>query len=287
MKKTFSYSLTILIVLCFSGLQAQEINSANREYYKHLERADQYLDAMLYAEASIELTKAKQIALENGSESAYISTSISLAEIMRKTGDFSRGFEILTTIPHSDKYPLLHVQKLGRVAALYSEAPLLANIQQLDSVRLYLDSALVIAVKNNFKEEEAGLLNELGYLLNRISINETGPAYVLKAAQIFKELGDEHNYVSAMTNVLKTYAATSQIVKFDSLANQLLLQVEGKKWYSAEVGIYNLLRDVRFSQEDSINGYRYSNAAISAHMSYLVTSNSNKMASFRVLYETQ
>jgi hypothetical protein len=79
-----------------------------------------------------------------------------LAEVKRKTEDFKEGISILNGLRNAVNFPTFYVEKLGRIAALLNEYTIkLGAVQKFDSVKLYLDSAIILARELGLKNMQA------------------------------------------------------------------------------------------------------------------------------------
>lgn len=215
-----------------------------------------------------------------------VNATITLAETMRKTGDFDKSLELLMNLPQSPLYPKLHIRKLGRIAAIYNEwsTPRVKNPK--DSVIRFIDSALKIAAAINLQAEQAGLYNELGYTIASTNPYK-GLTYLLKSAEMFEYQKDTHNYTGAMTNVLRVYVGLKNAVKAKEVIDRLLPLVSGKQWYAAETELYKTIASHYRSLNDTVSAQYWVSRADKSSIRNLEAINSAQVNSFRTLYETK
>ena len=257
------------------------------EFQKHFDQAAHYSSISMYGESIEELNLAIGIAEEFQLEEQRIEGKIALAELMRKTTDWDKGLNILYNLQESERYPLLHVRKLGRMAAIHHEEKTDDKPKQLDTVRIYLEQAIELAEEHNFKLEEAALKNELGYLISRNKDIDLGQKYLLEAATIFMQYGDTQNYVVTSNHVLENHLTMRELKKADELSKHLLEVIEGKDWYTTAIDLYDLIGVKELLQGDSV-GYLKAKVNSSINFTgYVQAINTGQMASFRVKHQTQ
>lgn len=280
-------SIFLLLALAIvTSARTQSTTKTQDEFALHFNRAAAYNELSLYGPCIEELNTAIDYARAHHLEEQRINAVIMLAEIMRKTGDFDKGLELLTALEGTASYPQLHVQKLGRIAAIYNEQKPTGTINQPDSVLHYLDSALKIATTLHLTAEEAGLYNELGYTVSGKN-RQLGLSYLLKAAKLFDSLHDTHNYVGAMTNVLRCYLALRDTAKAREIINELLPLTQGKHWYTAEIELYNNIAGYYKLLGDSVTAQYWNSKADKSLIEDLKSINSSQVHAFRTLYETK
>lgn len=177
-------------------------------------------------------------------EELEIKASIKKAEIFRKTRNFDSGIALLESLKNTERYPQLHVQKLGRFAALYAENGALTKDIQNDSIIRFIREGIQLAVKYNFKEEEAGMRNELGFRQSRERNFDAGLNNLRIASQLYKEIGDTLNEVSVLVNA----------GDFDSLYPILVDRVEETEWYGVRSNLYRIISAQFFVKGDIVSG---------------------------------
>lgn len=262
--------------------------SAADNYKKHYEQALRLSKLSLFAESIAEMGQAIELAAANGLATEQIQAQIDLAEIMRKTTDFERGLEILFGIENSERFPILHVRKLGRIAAIYHQMSFPQLRQQYDSVMKYLEPAITIAEKNRFELELAGLKNELGYLLGSRQGHEASLFHHIEAAHLFLKNGDRQNYVGAMTKVLSAYATNQFTAEADSLIPLLVKEVENKDWHTAKHELFGIIAKYNLEQKnDTLEYYRNTLLSLESFQAFNDAIHTNQMDNFRVLHQTQ
>lgn len=285
MKNIQKYLFVYLLTSAFF-IHAQNTNSFLDQYNTHFEQATNYSNLSLYVESATEFKKAIKVAENNNLEEQHIRAKIALAEIFRKTQDFDNAFEILKHIPKSDKYPALHVEKLGRIAAIYNEANF-TTINKIDSVRHYLDLAMKIAVQYNMPALEASLNNELGYTITTTINPKQGRVYLLKAASIYQSLNDTINYVGVKINLLNNYSLDDKLEKVPDIRDELLHLVKDKKWYSEEIRLHRAISYYNYLLGDSLEQVKHDLKAERSTAKLMFNLNSAKMNTYRVLHETE
>lgn len=278
--------LLLFLLLCWPGVvQAQ--NALPDEYDLHYSRAHTYSDASLYGPAIDELNAAIDYATGHAQEERCIEAGIALGELLRKTGDYEKGLLQLDTLKRASAYPPLQVRRLGRIAAIYSEWQAPPEINGNDSALCYLDSALKLSANQHLPAEEASLYNELGYHTYGTD-HEKGLQYLLHSTTLFIGLRDTHNYVGAMTNVLRCNIAQQDTGRAGSVIRELVPLIKNRKWYSAEIELYRLAASFELLfRHDSIAALRWSTMAGQSSLANLEATNSAQVNAFRTLYDTR
>lgn len=277
----------LLLLVLAKTVTAQNTEKVLDKFEEHYKSAITYSELSLFGECIHELGIAIEFARKNNLKEQAINATITLAETMRKTGDFAKGMELLQDITGSLSYPKLHVRKLGRIAAIYNQWLPDNTLNQKKLVKHYLDSALSMATALNLKEEQAGLYNEMGYILFAKNYEE-GLGYLKKSAQLFQQLNDTHNYVSAMTNVLRAYLSSHDSVEAYKVIENLLPLVEGRKWYTAEMELYSLVATYyKVFSQDYLAVMHWNSMLDKSIIKNLSAVNSSQMNAFRTLYETK
>lgn len=277
----------IFVFLIHSTKVFGQNSSALTMYDVHLQQAHEYDNVSLFADCVEELSAAIQISKEQGWQEKEILASIFLAEIKRKTADFTESLSLLSNLNSSVDYPSLHVRKLGRMAAVINQDPNnLTPEQQFDTVKFYLDSALIIATKLNSRHLRASLYNELGYIIG--SKNSDSCLYYLsKAAQLFIAGNDTQNYVGARTNMLRTYETIGDSINTFSTLIELLGLIEGQKWHTAEHGLYAIMVSHYRKKKNKEQVNYWELKAKSSEFQNLKDISSTQLDSYRALYETK
>ncbi|MCH2223664.1 MAG: sensor histidine kinase [Crocinitomicaceae bacterium] len=279
----------LLLLLCFThtiGLLGQKVASSG-SFEDSYFLAKKYEDVALFAEASEEINKAIEIASFHNQEKKVIMGKIFLAELMRKTGDFEEGLSILKKLDKSGNHPSLHAEKLGRIAALYNEgANDLDDSRKYDSVRHYLDSALILANKYDLKNIQAGLYNELGYSISNY-YSDSGLYYLQLASDLFLETKDTHNYVGARTNMLRTFETREDSANVMRIFNELFDIVQDKEWYTAERELYAVISSYYNKKKDTASANYWALKSCKREVTNLESTGSLKLNAFRTLYEIE
>ena len=281
-------NIIILYLLSYSALGQNDSLSILKKYNNHLKKAIEYSEVSLYTESANEYNQAIKIAQEQGWEDKYIDANISLAELMRKTRNFEKGFEIIFDIKNTEKYPILHVRKLGRLAALYHESSSPEKAYFLDSAKLYVQKALFLAEKMNFEKEKASLYNEYGFFVYRYEgEKKEGLSYYLQSADLYAQLKDTNNYVNTMIHVLEYYNDTKNFKKSDSLITELYRLTKDKKWYTTKIDLYSNIAGKYKEQGDSLSFYKWRFKGEHLTVQYLQVAYSTQMNAFKVIHENE
>lgn len=252
----------------------------------HFKMADQYNSLALYGECIGELDQIIKISSEYNLEKELIKASIKKAEIFRKTQNFDRGIALLESLKETERYPRLHVQKLGRFAALYAENGALESKTQDDSIRVFIDEGIALAIKLNFKEEEAGLRNEIGFRQSRQRNFDNGLDNLLLAAELYKEIGDTENEVSVLVNVLDSYVNEGRFDQFDSLYPILVDRVEETEWYAIRSNLYRVISAPFKFRGDTVAASIWGSLSNGFTVKQIKKTNSAQMASFKIIHDT-
>ncbi len=279
---------TVLIILFFVPFWAvsQTSQDIQNDLESHFEMADQYNGLALYGESIGELDQIIKIARQNNLEETRISATIKKAEIFRKTQNFDRGITLLESLKNTKRYPKLHVQKLGRFAALYAENGNLDHQTQSDSIKVFIDEGIALAIEFNFKEEEASLRNERGFRQSRNGNFEEGLDNLLKAAELYKALHDTINEVSVLTNVLDAYVHTWHFDEFDSLYPILVERVENTEWYAIKSNLYRIISSPFITNGEEIEGLKWLDLSHQNTVRRIEKTNTAQMAAFKIIHDT-
>lgn len=279
--------LTFSIVFCalFSAF-SQNTKLIIAQLDEHYSQAKMYDKVSLYGECLGELDQIIMIGSANGFEKRVLEASIMKAELFRKTQDFDSGIDLLSSLQNSKKYPELHVKKLGRLAALYAENGALPRKVQVDSTHAFINEGIEIAVRLNLKADQAGLLNELGFLQNREHDFKEGLRNLFKSAALFKEIGDEENEIGALINVIDVYVNTLQRDKFHELYPILVKRVESTENYGSQSKLYGLISVPYLQSGDTITALKWADKANRATVERVKQINSSQMAAFKVIHDT-
>lgn len=275
-----------MLAAILANIAVAQPREAIKEFELYYERAMVYNNLSLFGQSINELNLAIEYANRNNQKEQSINATITLAEVMRKTGDFDKSLELLMNLPQTPLYPKLHVRKLGRIAAIYNEWSTPKTQTPKDSVIRYLDSALKMSVSLNLQAEQAGLYNELGYTIASANPHK-GLTYLLKSAEMFEYQKDTHNYVGSMTNVLRVYVGLRDVEKAKEVIDRLLPLVNGKQWYTAETELYNTIASHYRFLKDTVSAQYWESRADKSTIRNLEAINSANVNAFRTLYETK
>jgi len=243
------------------------------------------MDVSSFENAIVEYQRAIDKAKEMGLTEEAIGIQITLAETMRKTHRYQEGLDILAEIKDSERFPLLHVRKLGRQAALIHEQP--SDSKDLEIIQKLINEALGIALENGFKAEEASLRRELGYLQYKNAIHQPGIKNLEEAAALFHILGDEENYVGTLTKMIDFHIWYADYHISDSLSAIALNLVADKDWHAAKIDLYGTLEWQKKEQKDTFGIHYWGIKAIESHMALQEGVYSRAMSANKVLYETE
>tara|TARA_B100000508_G_scaffold141046_1_gene145566 strand:- start:28 stop:1659 length:1632 start_codon:yes stop_codon:yes gene_type:complete len=285
MTRYWSIFIVYVLTVSFLGLSAQDHLDSSLK--KHRAQGFQFLNLRLYAEAMNEFEQAIEVAQQINNDSLVIDLTISLAELMRISRDFNQGLDLLAKLENTEKYPHLHIRKLGREVALIHEKTYPPDYHKLDTIRKKLGHAVSLAEQYNFQIELAGLKNELGYFISRNESYRKGLPVLFEAAELFLHLKDTQNYVSAMTHVFDDYMELKEYKKTDSLRNYLYPLVKDKDWYQLQTNLYYMFsKDLR-RQNDSMGYFFWLSKCRKAEVLYESSVSNQHMAQYRVLHKTK
>ncbi len=184
---------------------AQKSSEVKKQLDEHYKQAMHFKEISLFGESIGELDKVIKLAKQYDFQEERIRASISKAELFRKVENFDRGIALLSKLNGSEKYPKLHVQKLGRLAALYAENADFSTDVQRDSINAFVQEGIRISTRLGLKEEEASLRNELGFSQSRSRRFDVALKNLQKATTLYRELGDEENEVGVLINIFDMY----------------------------------------------------------------------------------
>lgn len=257
-------------------------NNAVNEFDLHYQRAMAYDELYVFGPCIEELNKAIDYASQHHLEHEQVNATITLAETLRKTHDYDKGISLLLKLERSTAYPRLHVRKLGRMAAIYSEWT-----HSRDSILHYLDSALALAQSLHLKIETADLYNELGYTLSGKN-RQLGLINLLKSAALFKEMKDTANYVSPMINMLRSYLVMKDKPHAEAVIHELIPLLNNTNRYTAQIEFYKLLAGYRLDFFHDSDGAAYWHSmADKSTIGYLESINTSQLNAFRTVYGTK
>jgi two-component sensor histidine kinase len=287
--------IKILFLLFFSlkFIVFAQTKENELKFKNHIARANELNRINLFSESIKELNLAINLAEKTNNESELIEAKITLAELMRRTQNYEKGLEILYTLQNSLNYPKLHVRKLGRMAAIYSEGSRIFTAKFGDKIKvkytieIFLDQSLKLAVKKKYKIEEAQLRNELGLFLMRQNKRVLAMHHLSISSDIFWEAKDTLNYISTNSNVLENYLSAGNDDEFNKLSNQLVSISHNKKWYTAKARVFKMIGMKYLRDTDSLNFYKWMNQADKNYIDYYKAISSDQMKLFEVMYETE
>lgn len=269
------------------NLSAQSDSTATAEFDSLYSRAITLDQAQLYGQCQEELVKAIDIAQAAQLEKQHINTLITLAELKRKTQQFSEGIEVIQGIKGSDKYQELHVRKLGRLAALIHEKPYPPAYNKIDTLKRILKVALELSLLHNLENEEAQLRNELGLLMCRHGEVDEGMANLLRATNILEKLDEKGAYIDVLANLFEWYVRVEDFHKTDSIAPILLKGIEVDSSYTRRASVYNRLWHLSDVKGDELEAAKWKILEQDAHVEFEKVLSDKRLGAFRVLQETQ
>ena len=280
--KSYKQFLSIVVV-CLTAICARAQSEAfEREY----QQGEEFVSLRLYDLGIQKYLRAIEIADSFDLAEGGIQARISYGETLRKTQDFNHGLEILRSIRGSEAYPLLHVQKLGRISAILAERGFEDNSLRYDSVRYYLDDAIALAEEHRFLAELASLRNELGSLLCGVNDPVQGSSNLLESARLYQELRDTVGTVRALLNATGANPNWDADQR-DSVIAELVKLVEGKDWPALQLDVYNVMWRLRSNRGDSLGVYQFKLKACDRHIRQIEAAHSNSMAANRVIHDTE
>ena len=256
------------------------------EFDNLLNAAEQYISLSNYAEAGSKLKEAISISTAENWDKERINTSISLAELMRRTDNYDAGLELLFGLENSTNFPSLHVRKLGRIAAIYHETNSDDIVSQIDSAKRYIDSALSYSEKYNILEHRAGLERELGFYELQYGEKSNAYTYLDKAAEAFRAAKDTENYVGTALHIANIYADNNEFLKADSLTKFIWETTKTKKWYAINRAVTKVFQKIALSQNDSLSYLKWRVAQEEFLWEKDRETHNNQMAAYLVLQET-
>jgi two-component sensor histidine kinase len=240
----------------------------------------------LFSKSITDLNIAIEIAHRNKWEEEFLESNVFLGEMMRRTQDHKKGVKILRRLKNVDKYPKTNAKKMSRLSALYAEWDVLYHESKKDSSLYYLNKGLKIAKNNNLLEEEAGLLNLLGF--EKLSSGNSKDAFVdfTKAADIFKNLNNMDNYTLVMCHIMGIHLKNKDFLKCDEIKSELLKIIANTNWYGTQRTLFEKISDRYLQSGDSINYYKWLVKEKHAVLEYHKQESNNMMSNLRVKYDT-
>ena len=186
--------LVVLFVALGTSNACAQNNPENLSAFElHITQAKQFTTLSRYAESIQELEAAQTLAEDSAREDWYAEATIALAEVMRASFEFDQGMDLLRSLEGTSRYPKLHVQKLGRIAAIYAQGYEQDSTYAKDSLTTILSRAILLAVQHGLLAEEASLRNELGFYQSRAYEFETALPNLQQSAALFLQVGDSIN----------------------------------------------------------------------------------------------
>lgn len=292
-KGTFFILFTFLTIALFA-VDSAKVNSAFEQnekdrYENILTKSREFGKINLYSQELELLYEAVDVAKQNVWEKEYISSTIRLAELKRKTGDHRSGIELLKSLEVGEEYPELLIRKYGRLAALYNENKNVPVPARVDSVNHYLNLAIPIAEQYNIRSQLASLKNEKACIL--MDVKKTDLKEILslfnESAELFKSIGDTHNYVIVLNHSMQCNFYLKRFDAVDSIKEDILEITKDKNWYQTKADFYGLVSKIEGSRMDSINFFRYQGLSKAFTIKFMEQAFQNKMASIRVVQETE
>jgi two-component sensor histidine kinase len=281
-------SLTAVALFYFSlNTLSQQSSAIKKQLDEHFEQAMRYKEISLYGESIGELDQVIKVAKKHGYKEKYIEASIAKAELFRKTENFDRGIELLYQLKDTKKYPKLHVQRLGRLAALYAEKPDFPKELKADSINAFVQEGIEISTRLGLKAEEAGLRNELGFSQSRAKKFDLALANLLRARRLYNEIGDEENEMGVSINIFDLYVGMDDFKTADSIHPILTKKIENTNWHTMKSKLYGII-SIRYQVTgDLIPELKWAEESHKSTVAQARLMNSNQMASFRVIHDTE
>ncbi|MCR9172600.1 MAG: sensor histidine kinase [bacterium] len=283
-----AFLLTLIFCLLASVTSfSQGTKKRTSSYESHITQAKEYHKVNLLAEA----LEQSDLAIRKAKNPKEKIIAVTLkGEILRASGDFPMALNCLWSMSKQEIYqvPLeLRVKRLGRMAAVHQEYGDMVRKSEADSIIIYIDSALELALsepeKNQF--EIASLYNEIGLYVFRRGDSPKGREYFTNSCKIFKELGEYEQMVTPLSNLLELECLGRDFVVTDSLMEELENLIEGKDWYRVKTIAYNALAIAARIKGDEVAGLRYVIKLYENTLKNREQVNSEKMLVIREVYE--
>jgi two-component sensor histidine kinase len=279
----------ILFVACLQGTSAvgQTETLKENKFEEELHRGIQLMSSNLIAEALISVNKSLELA-KTANQKVHASNV--KAEFLRATSDHEQALETLwslsnSTIESADESHQL--KRLGRLAAVHQEYGKFVGINAPDSVRFYIQNALLLANKNpdKYSTEIAALYNELGLFVYRRGKTMEAREFYQISCEKYESAKDTENLVTPLSNLLELESCSGNLKVSDSLETVLINLIEGKDWYRVKTIAYNSLAIFSRVKKDDMAALRYKLEMTQNAYSDFTASNSEKMLALRQLYE--
>lgn len=284
--RIFLFVAAAMLLFPVDGVTQQkpEVKKQIEEYFN---QSDRYKAIGLYGESMVELNNVIHLAIENGYREKLIKASIIKGELFRKTENFDRGILLLEQLKNTEEFPRLHVQKLGRLAALYAENAAIPRETARGVVEKLIEEALDISVRLDLREEEAGLRNEIGFAQNRAREFDLAMKNTTRAIELYEEVGDWQNKMGAQINLLDLFIGMGEFQRSDSLYPILVERIDTTEWYSMQSKLYGVIGNRYKGVGDTLTGLSWIDRAHAATVHQKLLNNSRQMAAFKVVHDTE
>lgn len=284
MTKALQWIILLAAFLVSFSLSAQQKAPSLEETYQEAQR---YEKVALYGQCLASLNQLIKDADKQGSREYEIKASILKAEVFRKTRKFKRGTEILKELENTREFPKLHVNKLGRLAAMYREDGSVSEDVKNDTVLKIINEGIELAKQYELIEEEASLRNELGFMQAQAEEFEEADINLNRAAELFRKTGDTENEMWAVRNIMASLIWQEKIEAFNEMYPDVVEKVKDTKWYQLQAGIYGLIGNVERAHGDVIVGWGWQGKANQATVDYYTNMNTEQMAAFTTIHDTE
>lgn len=275
-----------MLLFPMRGISQQELG-VGAKIEEYFDQANRYKEIGLYGESIGELNKVIELALANDFREELIKASISKGELFRKTENFDRGILLLEGLKNTEEFPRLHVQKLGRLAALYAENAAIHREEAKEAIEGIIDEALEISVRLGLKEEEAGLRNEIGFAQNRAQEFDLAMKNTTRAIELYEEVGDKENKMGAQINLLDLFIGMGEFHRSDSLYPILVERIDTTKWYAMQSKLFGVIGNRYKGVGETLKGLTWIDRAHAATVNQKLLNNSQQMAAFKVVHDTE
>lgn len=281
--------MAFLLFIAFSSLNAmaQESVDVDSLVAQRLKEAARLSDLGFYPKAAAQYQNALEVLEAANKPIRLIEVKIAYAELMRRSREVDKAFEIIESLDIPADELLLRVKMLDRKAAIISEMDLNGNIPNHDSVRMILDRAILLSEKGGFEAQLASLKNHRGHMMSRDGNPEQGQKMLLEAAQHFWSLGDTQNYVVTKIHVAENIINSGEFTAAFSLLDSLKFLIEGAHNYRLEIDLFNQFAYAYNQSGDVLNQVIWEHEAAKSFVKYNNEVHNEQMAAFKAEYENE
>ena len=268
-----------------SHARAQEAGEGLSTFNQRISQAKQLSLGSRYAESVQLLQEAQTLANDSAREDWYAEATIALAEVMRASFEFDRGMDLLRSLEGTNRYPKLHVQKLGRIAAIYAQGYDQDSTYHKDSLTTILSRAIVLSVQHGLLAEEASLRNELGFFQSRAYEFETALPNLQQSANLFLQVGDSINWAGSMTNIVDLYVVKGDFHMVDSIGPPLYNIVLTHNWHAVGSRLCSYIAGRHHLEGDTIRHAHWASSASAHTVEHMRAIFNSQVAAYKVLQD--